>query len=596
MSNDNSTRKASKQALTATKRAILYARVSTDEQAGEGHYSLQTQIEACQTYAEQQGFTIVGDQFFDLKVGRVVQTPNENTVPAYVDDYTGTKLDRPGLDPARAKVDHNETDAVIVYASDRLTRNLAHLLILREEFQRVGVELHFVNRGKSEDTPEHRMTENIEGVFNEYWREKIIEASRRGRDGKARNNQMILPSWPSYGYTRQGKQWVIVEAEVNVVKLVYHWYLIGDNGSGPLSLIKISGKLNEMGLPVPKSAKIRNRGVWQPMTVHRILTNEIYTGVAYFGKTRSVDGKPVKQPREKWIRIDVPDLAFIDPATFQAAQERIKKNKIYAGRNRRRQYLLTGHIWCGDCHKPMGGWTSVSSKGYESSGYVCSNYKYWLGPNCPSKKRKLNIIADARVWEWIVSRFSDPDTLKRELTAIAERKETELAPKRKQLEVIQDLLDKAEHKIKRLASVIGDTDDDDAIDALKAQLKATSEDKKHLAKELDIIAVELAQAESLTPDKIESFALRAGQFFEKLIAPTFEEKRQWLDRLNVRITFRRDDQIGRRLDIQCELGEAAIFLDQDGSAIDSRKQLYSHTSAVFGSWGCPFGQDSVRRC
>ena len=54
------------------KRAVLYARVSTDEQAEHG-YSLQTQIEACQRYAESHGLSVVA---------------------MFKDDYTGTKLAR----------------------------------------------------------------------------------------------------------------------------------------------------------------------------------------------------------------------------------------------------------------------------------------------------------------------------------------------------------------------------------------------------------------------------------------------------------------------------------------------------------------------
>lgn len=40
-----------------TKRAILYARVSTDEQAEKG-FSLDTQISALQEYARRNGFEI----------------------------------------------------------------------------------------------------------------------------------------------------------------------------------------------------------------------------------------------------------------------------------------------------------------------------------------------------------------------------------------------------------------------------------------------------------------------------------------------------------------------------------------------------------
>ena len=42
------------------KRAVLYARVSTDEQADKG-YSLPSQFDAMRKYAAQQGFEIAGE-------------------------------------------------------------------------------------------------------------------------------------------------------------------------------------------------------------------------------------------------------------------------------------------------------------------------------------------------------------------------------------------------------------------------------------------------------------------------------------------------------------------------------------------------------
>ena len=40
------------------KRAVLYARVSTDDQADKG-YSLPSQLDACRKYAERLGYLVV---------------------------------------------------------------------------------------------------------------------------------------------------------------------------------------------------------------------------------------------------------------------------------------------------------------------------------------------------------------------------------------------------------------------------------------------------------------------------------------------------------------------------------------------------------
>jgi site-specific DNA recombinase len=111
-----------------TKKAILYARVSTDEQAERG-YSLGTQLSAMRDYARRQGFDIA---------------------EAFKEHYTGTTLERPELDKARALLAAGEADAIIVHASDRLTRDLGDLRFLRDDWQSLGIELHYVNRGKAE--------------------------------------------------------------------------------------------------------------------------------------------------------------------------------------------------------------------------------------------------------------------------------------------------------------------------------------------------------------------------------------------------------------------------------------------------------------
>ena len=104
--------------LNGNLRAVIYARVSTEDQAENG-YSLQSQMEACQKYAAEHGFEIAG---------------------IFQDDCSGTKLDRPQFTAARRALTDHTAEALIVYSSDRLTRKLAHKLIIREELQRAGVE------------------------------------------------------------------------------------------------------------------------------------------------------------------------------------------------------------------------------------------------------------------------------------------------------------------------------------------------------------------------------------------------------------------------------------------------------------------------
>src|SRR5215470_14640502 len=106
-----------------TKIAAIYARVSTADQADRG-YSLPTQLEACQAMAQQEGYAVPESHIF-------------------VDDYTGTSLNRPQLAQLR-DLARQSVQAIFVYDLDRLARKLAHQLLLTEEFEQAGVALRVV--------------------------------------------------------------------------------------------------------------------------------------------------------------------------------------------------------------------------------------------------------------------------------------------------------------------------------------------------------------------------------------------------------------------------------------------------------------------
>jgi len=60
-------------------------------------------------------------------------------------------------------------------------------------------------------------------------------------------------------------------------------------------------------------------------------------------------------PREQWILIRIPELAIIPKGLFSSVQQRAKKNRERAKRNRKRDYLLAGFFRFGACHNAMAG-------------------------------------------------------------------------------------------------------------------------------------------------------------------------------------------------------------------------------------------------
>jgi site-specific DNA recombinase len=96
------------------KRAILYARVSTDEQARSG-YSLAQQIEALRAYALREGYEVLEE----------VSDPGQS----------GASLERPGMDRVRDLVAAGSVSVVLAQDRDRFAREPAYHYLLRREFE-----------------------------------------------------------------------------------------------------------------------------------------------------------------------------------------------------------------------------------------------------------------------------------------------------------------------------------------------------------------------------------------------------------------------------------------------------------------------------
>src|ERR671916_3244874 len=96
----------------SSKRAILYARVSTDEQARSG-YSLAQQIEALRQYAASEGYEVIEE----------VSDPGQS----------GASLERPGMDRVRDLVDAGGVSVVLAQDTDRIARDPVHRALLDDE-------------------------------------------------------------------------------------------------------------------------------------------------------------------------------------------------------------------------------------------------------------------------------------------------------------------------------------------------------------------------------------------------------------------------------------------------------------------------------
>src|SRR5688572_18245530 len=183
------------------KRAILYARVSTDEQARSG-YSLAQQIEALREYASREGYEVLEE----------VIDPGQS----------GASLERPGMDRVRDLVASGGVYVVLAQDRDRIAREPAYHYLLKREFAEHGTRLAALN-DHGDESPEGELTDGILDQLAKYERAKIVERSRRGKLRKAREGKVVAGHSPNYGFrynaARDGYE--VDEEKMAVVRRIF---------------------------------------------------------------------------------------------------------------------------------------------------------------------------------------------------------------------------------------------------------------------------------------------------------------------------------------------------------------------------------------
>jgi site-specific DNA recombinase len=223
------------------KRAILYARVSTDEQARSG-YSLAQQLEALREYAARESYEVLEE----------VVDPGQS----------GASLERPGMDRVRDLVAVGGVSVVLAQDRDRFAREPAYHYLLRKEFEEHGTKLRALN-DRGDDSPEGELTDGVLDQLAKYERAKFTERSRRGKLQKVRQGKIIATMKPPYGfrYNEARDALVIHEPERRVVERIFR---LAAEGHGTKA---IQTRLYREEIPSPTGKETWHRPVLKRMVL-----------------------------------------------------------------------------------------------------------------------------------------------------------------------------------------------------------------------------------------------------------------------------------------------------------------------------------------
>jgi len=511
------TQKQAARNTDSPKLAAIYARVSTADQADKG-YSLPTQLEACQALARQEGYTVPDSHVF-------------------VDDYTGTSLNRPQFAQLRDLVRQRQVQAVFVYDLDRLSRKLAHQLLLSEEFEQAGVALRIVTMPDDAKTPETQLLSNVRGIIAEYERAKLLERTARGRRGRAQAGH-VPGGRRTLGYVYvkhadKGAHYEIHPEEAVLVQRIFRLYV-----EGGCAIHAIAALLTAEGVPTPLNRKqAATVSAWHPATIAHILHNTAYVGTMYDGKTQGMPGKrnPDKKtrhrrvPREGWIAVAVPPI--IDQATFEAAQGQLERNKTLARRNRKHEYLfLGGRLRCGQCGRAMTG--VMNSSGGRK--YRCNRFPF-QNITAPHVRRSVQASAiEPLIWQAVERVLENPALIASELERRREDTSTQQADIDRERQSYERQLVQCDKDLKRWeAAYLGEVIDLADFGAKKAEVDARRTSAERELARLDTHQRALEAVESETLALVEYCA----RVRSALTTLSLEEQQQALEALNVTVVW-----------------------------------------------------------
>jgi len=381
--------------MEKSKRAIIYARVSTDDQ--RKNYSIPTQIAECVSYLDHKGYSLVGDRYVEPETGMDSNQGN-GAIPAYVDDFSSRELNRPSLNSAFSFLETFGADVVIIHSLDRLARDPYIRQTLENEFEALEAHVEFAV-GSYDQTPEGEVRKDLDATFAKWENAKRVERCNRGKKGKA-NRGLFVSGRAPYGYYYDVDELGglgVNERQAETIRHIFDLFV-----HERYSIRAIVKNLNNSSDTKPYSG-----GNWAKSTIHRLLKNTTYIGKAYYNKHKRENRKLISRDRGEWI--EIPVIPILNENLFLEAQRILEHNRKVKRKQPKREYFLSGMIVCDECGKAYHCQTSIAGSNGKTRDDPNYRHRKAVG-HCLNRQISARIL-DAQVWEKVTELLLDPKNL-----------------------------------------------------------------------------------------------------------------------------------------------------------------------------------------
>ncbi|MDE2842592.1 MAG: recombinase family protein, partial [Chloroflexota bacterium] len=295
----------------------------------------------------------------------------------------------------------------------------------------------------ADDSPTGKLMEAIIESVDEFYSENLAEEVRRGMR-EAASRGFWVSTYAPYGYRKVqvqdgAKKRPKLELDPpadGVVRRIFQMALVGT------STLDITKTLNNEGIASPQ------RGRWTKTTIHRILTNETYTGTLVWG-TRAKDNAPPVRVEDAF-----PVIVSRDEFEQVAAILGSKAPSKIHPRRAASPYLLSGIVKCETCGKAL---TAHEAKSGQFTYYVChSLLKQGQGacdtPRLNARRFERMIIDNIR--ENILTESNIRELVK----LVNEELDSVIKEQREKVEAIEEELSEIRRRMDRLWVVVETTD------------------------------------------------------------------------------------------------------------------------------------------
>lgn len=452
------------------KRAAIYARVSTTEQAEEG-YSIDEQVRVLREMCEREGY-IVYKEYVDRGISGK--------------DIKG----RPALQQLLYDAQHKSFDVVLVWKMNRLSRKLNDLMNIIEKLKTKNIAFRSYTERYETESPSGKLLFHMMGAIAEFERDNISQNVKMGmiaraKEGSWNGGQVLgydVVSVPSDNRKRKTSKLVINEKEAQTVRKIFNLYI---QGNGYKS---IANRLNKEGYRTKKNKAFSINGV------KTILSNPIYAGYIRYNVRRDWNEKRRNNINPNPVIVKGQHEPIITEEIWEKAKNIMKNrsgkpNRIHSG-----EFPLTGILKCPVCGAGMvlGRTTNRNKDGTKRvlEYYVCGAWKNKGTAVCHSNSVRTD-YADKYVLQKLAELANNDVLIQRIVENINRKNKDGLTPLQQEYETLKKSLSTIQTKKDKVLGLY----EDGVIskDDLVSRLSSLNHEKEQLEERLTPIEKQMVQ-------------------------------------------------------------------------------------------------------